>query len=201
MRVCDLANAATAEELTALLEVLYPEFEHPVALVREWQAAMRRPVAGPPPAITVTLHMAADWPSEVLRVQVNGLAPGNPAHLALDLTPWQEWHQMPVEDRTGLALDAATMAAHVCYEMTWHGGEDENERRRESVIRVAEEAEAAWKRGDKDYFVDAEEFLSRLTGELEEIIAQREGAAASQKELPTGPGGPSLGNSNAKPTE
>lgn len=201
MRVCDLADVASAEELTALLEILYPEFEHPVELVREWQAAMRRPVAGPPPALTVALHLAAEWPDEALRVQVNGLAPGNPAHLALDLTPWQEWHQLVVEDHTGLELDAATMAAHVCYEMTWHGGEEENDRRRESVIRAAEEAEAAWKRGDKDYFVDAGEFLDRLTAELEEIIANRERASGSQNDLPASPGGPSLGGSNAKPTE
>lgn len=46
-------------------------------------------------------------------------------HWGLDFTPWSEWKGMLVEDRTGLNLTISQVAAHLFYEMAWHGWEED----------------------------------------------------------------------------
>jgi hypothetical protein len=46
---------------------------------------------------------------------------------ALDLSPWSEWRELEVIDRTGKGLNLDQLAAHLLYEMTWHGWPEEIE--------------------------------------------------------------------------
>lgn len=57
---------------------------------------------------------------------------------ALDFTPWNEWAAMPVVDLTGEQLTTDQLAAHVLYEMSWHGTEESMEAKRDELTDASE---------------------------------------------------------------
>jgi hypothetical protein len=52
---------------------------------------------------------------------------------SMSFMPWGQLLNMPVEDRTNLGLTDAQVAAHMLWELTWHGLEEEAEERRDEL--------------------------------------------------------------------
>ena len=66
------------------------------------------------------------------------------AHWSLSFTPWGEWKLLTVEDVTGKNLTPDEIAAHLYYEITWHGWEEEGQ---EKLAGLLDQVEAI-ERGD-----------------------------------------------------
>ena len=66
---------------------------------------------------------------------------------SLSFTPWGEWKLLPVEDRTGKGLTTDQIAAHLFYEITWHGSEEDASDRLIHVKDLADKAMDEIERG------------------------------------------------------
>lgn len=70
---------------------------------------------------------------------------------SLSLTDWSEWKNMQVRDESNKSLSTDQLAAHIYYEMTWHGWPDSQEELRESLTSQIEKIEldfADYKKGN-----------------------------------------------------
>lgn len=60
---------------------------------------------------------------------------------SLSFTPWGEWKLMEVEDASGKSLTPAEIAAHLYYEITWHGTEEDALERQTGLLDQVEAIE------------------------------------------------------------
>jgi hypothetical protein len=92
---------------------------------------------------------------------------------SLSMTDWGVWREMDVEDETEKNLSIDELAAHVYYEITWHGWPESMEQTRDEINDQYESFQKSfegWQQGDPlpPGFVDLNYFLKDFLKDLDD---------------------------------
>ena len=137
MRVIELASRCTPERMLEEYEAAYGTTHgHSPASVGEWLRRMAAAVPVRTP-MQVLVEAVTDEGGEQY-YSVSGRKPGDATKWAVDMAPWEEWREMEVVDPTN-RLTTDQLAAHVFFEMTWHGWPEEIEEKKEKLLDTVEQ--------------------------------------------------------------
>lgn len=124
--VGELFHTLNRDEVVAAVLRLYPEQPgaHPDGYLQAWEILTKKQAASPT-GMTVELYMCEsfDDPPEMY-VSVHGRNSEGP--WAIEYSPWTEWLSMPIVvlNECGPVSDVDALA-HIFWEMTWAGYDDE----------------------------------------------------------------------------
>lgn len=109
---------------------------------------------------------------EISYYRVHGYDSKNPEipSWALDLTPWEEWLSLNVDDTALEKYSVAQVLAHIYWEITFHGWtQDQQKSVIEDLNWSKQEIEEAIKTGDMSNFMTLEELMEQLDTEEEAL--------------------------------
>ena len=138
MRVIELASRCTPERMLEEYEAAYGTTHgHSPASVGEW---LRRMAAAVPvrSEMQVVIRLIPESKFNPEHYDVGGVVPGDPTNWAIDFTSWGQWREMEVVDTTN-SLTTDQLAAHVFYEMTWHGWPEDIEEKHQGLLDKVEQ--------------------------------------------------------------
>lgn len=121
MRVVELATQADPDCVADELFGAYHERVEREQVVR-WQSLLRDGVLVGTDDLDAVVVTLATLPGggETLHFSADGKTVHGGV-VGLDFLPWNQWAGLRVLDETGENLSLDQLAAHVYYEMTWHG--------------------------------------------------------------------------------
>jgi hypothetical protein len=151
MKVVEYATQLSVVEVEAAYAELYEEQPAP-GNIAEWSRRVAAAVGVRQPDFKVLLRNVTQVGQTF--VDVSGLGPraelaqyyleaGLPVPsepvCSMSFTPWEEWRELEVVDRTTPQQTPAQVAAHLYYEMTWFGFPEQTEVKRDELMDTMEE--------------------------------------------------------------
>ena len=141
--VGELFHTVDRDEVIAAILRLYPyqPGDHPDGYLRAWDILFGKE-AMTPTTMVCELYTATsfDDPPETF-ISVHGREPGDEAAYAIEYNPWSEWLSMEVNVLPECGdIPRADLLAHIFWEMTWAGYDDNEvaDQKQEILDRVEE---------------------------------------------------------------
>lgn len=120
MRVIDYISAADAQAVCDEYRRCYPAdgWSEPTAFEKFRKVLNDKVGEQTDMRVVISWSSSEDGDYDVVGIDPDGQRWG------LDLTSWSKWKLMEVEDQTGHNFSPDQIAAHLYYEITWHGWEE-----------------------------------------------------------------------------
>lgn len=138
-RVIDYINEANPEKVIEAYRASYCDEEHecPWAnfeVFNKFRSVLNDKVGVKRDDVTIVIrYVYKDWKDPVLGIEeyfdVSGRIKGEESLFAMEFAPWGEWKLYPVVDESNKNLTTEEIAAHLYYEITWGGWEEQGQER------------------------------------------------------------------------